>query len=190
MTASKGEASRSNVNLPAGSSSQSEQGAPSRPDEEQGTPSNPEHAPITIVKQKGSGDHKNFFSQGTDFIKQALGASSSGSSHAEAANAHPVANLETLIQAYRQSDIAKHVAEDIASVTAANNTAGNGQTANGALRDVAEESGALRGRRAASMLTQFRILSGRAFKNLYRNPALLTAHYAGAIIIARTYPPP
>jgi len=40
------------------------------------------------------------------------------------------------------------------------------------------------GRQRATWLTQFRILSGRAFKNLYRDPALLATHYISAIIIA------
>ena len=45
------------------------------------------------------------------------------------------------------------------------------------MRDIAAETGMLRGPRRAGWGTQFRIMSGRAFKNLYRDPALLTAHY-------------
>lgn len=52
------------------------------------------------------------------------------------------------------------------------------------MRDAVGETGMLRGRRRASWGTQFRILSGRAFKNLYRDPALLTAHYLGSIGLA------
>lgn len=52
------------------------------------------------------------------------------------------------------------------------------------MRDVVGETGLLRGRRGASWATQFRILSGRAFKNLYRDPALLAAHYFGSIALA------
>lgn len=52
------------------------------------------------------------------------------------------------------------------------------------MRDVVGETGLLKGRRSASWATQFRILSGRAFKNLYRDPALLTAHYLGSIALA------
>lgn len=37
----------------------------------------------------------------------------------------------------------------------------------------------------ASWWTQFRILSGRAFKNLYRNPMLMLAHYVVSIVVAR-----
>ena len=52
------------------------------------------------------------------------------------------------------------------------------------LPDVALETTLLRGRKRASWGTQFRILSGRAFKNLYRDPALLTAHYLSSIALA------
>ncbi|KAI6148278.1 hypothetical protein EDD17DRAFT_1889696 [Pisolithus thermaeus] len=52
------------------------------------------------------------------------------------------------------------------------------------MRDVAAETNMLRGRQRASWGTQFRILSGRAFKNLYRDPALLTAHYASSVALA------
>jgi hypothetical protein len=56
-------------------------------------------------------------------------------------------------------------------------------------RDVAEVS-ELRGRKRASWSTQFRILSGRAFKNLYRDPALLAAHYLSSIALAcESFPP-
>lgn len=53
------------------------------------------------------------------------------------------------------------------------------------MRDVAAETSMLRGRQRASWGTQFRILSGRAFKNLYRDPALLTAHYTSSVALAR-----
>jgi hypothetical protein len=54
----------------------------------------------------------------------------------------------------------------------------------GQLPDVAVETSLLRGRKRASFGTQFRILSGRAFKNLYRDPALLMAHYLSSIGLA------
>jgi hypothetical protein len=52
------------------------------------------------------------------------------------------------------------------------------------LPDVVLETSMLRGRKRASWGTQFRILSGRAFKNLYRDPALLTTHYLSAVGLA------
>lgn len=42
----------------------------------------------------------------------------------------------------------------------------------------------LRGYAAATWWTQFKILSQRAFKNLYRNPLLMASHYAVAIGVA------
>ena len=67
---------------------------------------------------------------------------------------------------------------------------GNGMPSNGTfgsegthtdmheMRDVAAETGMLREPQRAGWGTQFRILSGRAFKNLYHDPALLMAHYS------------
>ncbi|CCM00070.1 uncharacterized protein FIBRA_02097 [Fibroporia radiculosa] len=52
------------------------------------------------------------------------------------------------------------------------------------LPDIAVESSLAKGRKRASWGTQFRILSGRAFKNLYRDPALLAAHYVSAVVVA------
>ena len=57
----------------------------------------------------------------------------------------------------------------------------------GEMRDVAVETTLLRGRKRATWGTQFRILSGRAFKNLYRDPALLASHCILAIITACTF---
>ncbi|KAJ3516568.1 hypothetical protein NLJ89_g1034 [Agrocybe chaxingu] len=100
--------------------------------------------------------------------------------------------LASLVQSYADSDIAAGIKaegeqlqrEVIRSDRHAN---GNGQGANGVtneLPDVVLETSMLRGRNRASWATQFRILSGRAFKNLYRDPALLTAHYLSAITLA------
>lgn len=57
----------------------------------------------------------------------------------------------------------------------------------GELPDVGSESKSLRGHKKASFWTQFTILSGRAFKNLYRNPMLMVAHYVMAIVLAREW---
>jgi ABC-type multidrug transport system ATPase subunit/ABC-type multidrug transport system permease subunit len=102
--------------------------------------------------------------------------------------------LSNLVNAYRQSEIAAQIQHDgeelrreaersdsgVATTGEAN---GNGPV-NHALPDVALETSMLRGRKRATWGTQFRILSGRAFKNLYRDPALLTAHYTSAILLA------
>lgn len=120
---------------------------------------------------------QSLLEQGANFLKHTTKAfehlASSSSTRAETSK-HRVP-LTQLAQAYAESDIAKAVRADIIASHVTNNQ----------LRDVAEESTMLRGRKRATQMTQFRILSGRAFKNLYRDPALLTSHYIGSIVIAR-----
>lgn len=76
--------------------------------------------------------------------------------------------LAELVQAYSDSDVATELLNEVARLR---------QTGGAVL----PESG---GRVRASWLTQFRILSGRAFKNLYRDPALLMAHYLSSVGVA------
>jgi hypothetical protein len=77
--------------------------------------------------------------------------------------------LAELVNAYEESGLSKDL---------------NAQAdSNGVLPDVQAES-EIRGRKRASLWTQFRILSGRAFKNLYRDPALLATHYIAAFVLA------
>ncbi|KAJ8518673.1 hypothetical protein ONZ45_g4288 [Pleurotus djamor] len=92
--------------------------------------------------------------------------------------------LQALVDAYEQSTIAKEIKLDGEEMQ--RNAEGGGTTAGASseLPDVAVETEILRGRKRASWLTQFRILSGRAFKNLYRDPALLNAHYLSSIGLA------
>ncbi|KAJ7157630.1 hypothetical protein C8R43DRAFT_997189 [Mycena crocata] len=87
--------------------------------------------------------------------------------------------LVALVEAYAQSSIARQIKEEGEALQRATGANGNGE-----LRDVAVETSLLRGRKRASYGTQFRILSGRAFKNLYRDPALLMAHYLSSIALA------
>lgn len=47
-----------------------------------------------------------------------------------------------------------------------------------------EPAAAVRSYQRANFATQLYILSGRAFKNLYRNPMLMLTHYAMSILIA------
>ncbi|KZV62382.1 hypothetical protein PENSPDRAFT_591484 [Peniophora sp. CONT] len=81
------------------------------------------------------------------------------------------AHLVELVDAYADSDVAKSIRADIAASEAAENA------------NIAETT-VLRGRKRASWTTQFRILSGRAFKNLYRDPGLLAAQYSSSIALA------
>jgi hypothetical protein len=78
--------------------------------------------------------------------------------------------LVDLIDAYASSDLARGLS---AQPEPANT-----------LPDVQVESEILKGHKRASLWTQFRILSGRAFKNLYRDPALLATHYIAAFVLA------
>lgn len=123
---------------------------------------------------------QSLLEQGTNFLKHTAkvfdNLTPSSSTRAEASK-QPVP-LARLAQVYAESDIAKGILADIAAVVASHGTSDQ-------LRDVAEESTVLRGRKRATKITQFRILSGRAFKNLYRDPALLASHYVGSVIIAR-----
>jgi len=96
--------------------------------------------------------------------------------------------LATLVETYARSDIAEEIKNEIEEVRASAQASVNGSgTEGGETRDIAVESSLLRGRKRASWGTQFRILSGRAFKNLYRDPALLAAHYISSIALARTF---
>lgn len=52
------------------------------------------------------------------------------------------------------------------------------------LPDVGSQSSLLRSYKKAGLWTQFKILSGRAFKNLYRDPILMFAHFGLAIVLA------
>ena len=94
--------------------------------------------------------------------------------------------LQELINSYKDSEIHQQLVAEIDDAAASSEAQANG---NGTteLPDVAVESNITRGRKRASYGTQFRILSGRAFKNLYRDPALLFAHYIASIGVARTY---
>lgn len=112
------------------------------------------------------------------FIKrktsQLLDAVTSGSQRDDA----PIApRLAALIDSFASSDVAASIRAEIDSYA--------NRDVNEELPDVAVESTLLSGRRGASWSTQFRILSGRAFKNLYRDPALLTSHYVSALALAR-----
>jgi len=91
-------------------------------------------------------------------------------------------NLDALITAYATSDVAAGIHDDIsksvASAHEANGTNGHAE-ANGFVA-----AGKLKGYRKVGLLGQFRILSRRTWRNLYRNPMLMLTHYAIAIVLA------
>ena len=90
-------------------------------------------------------------------------------------------HIAAFVDAYATSEIATAIRTEISSVAQpAQRPEGSDE-----LPDVTVESELLRGRKRATWATQFRILSGRAFKNMYRDPALLTFQYSASIAAAR-----
>ena len=99
-----------------------------------------------------------------------------------AANGGTGTNLDILINAYAQSDVAANIREDVAtSVNNANSA--NGQNGNHSANGFIA-AGKLKGFQKVGLLGQFRILSLRTWRNLYRNPMLMLTHYAIAILLA------
>ncbi|THH33239.1 hypothetical protein EUX98_g1004 [Antrodiella citrinella] len=119
-------------------------------------------------------------STSTQFIKrktsQLIGAITPTSQRGEATISP---HLAELVEAFRNSDVAAEIALEITETAQA-----AAPHSEDALPDVALEHSLTRGRKRASWGTQFQILSGRAFKNLYRDPALLAAHYISSILLA------
>ncbi|ORX36133.1 hypothetical protein BD324DRAFT_630290 [Kockovaella imperatae] len=108
-----------------------------------------------------------------------LGAFTSSSTPASPSEDLVPEKLASIVLASRSSDDAKIVEAEIHRIQ-------SGQTPNGvdSTRDVGEETDLLKGYQKAGYWTQFKLLSGRAFKNLYRNPLLMGTHYAVAIVVA------
>ena len=90
-------------------------------------------------------------------------------------------HVAALVDAYAASEITTAIRADIRSTAQPT----QGPEGSEELPDVTVESELLRGRKRATWATQFRILSGRAFKNMYRDPALLTFQYSASIAAAR-----
>ncbi|KAK4699026.1 ATP-binding cassette, subfamily G (WHITE), member 2, partial [Phenoliferia sp. Uapishka_3] len=82
--------------------------------------------------------------------------------------------LASLVNSYANSDVASETKEEIKQ-------AAGHATANGHV-DGAEV--VLRAYKRAGWFNQFTILSGRSFKNLYRNPLLMLSHYAVSVVVA------
>ncbi len=107
---------------------------------------------------------------------QLLGAFTTSSSASGSSTPDPgqiPEKLASLVLACRASDDSKIVEAEISRIQ-------SGQTPGGALadgRDVGEETELLRGYKKASYWTQFKLLSGRAFKNLYRSVQMISFSY-------------
>jgi len=94
-------------------------------------------------------------------------------------------DLDLLVQAYRQSNIAASIQDEIQqAVTAALNS--NGRNANGYTPDGPNINTGTMGKGYARIgyWKQFVLLSQRTWRNLYRNPMLMLTHYAIAILLA------
>jgi energy-coupling factor transporter ATP-binding protein EcfA2 len=85
-------------------------------------------------------------------------------------------DLDILIAAYKSSSIAKDIQTSVDAP--APSPAGTGGIPNG----LTSADG--KGFRRLGWWGQFTILSGRTWKNLYRNPMLMLAHYAISIVLA------
>ncbi|MCJ1245180.1 hypothetical protein MMC30_002381 [Trapelia coarctata] len=90
-------------------------------------------------------------------------------------------DLDVLISNFAASDLASSTREEI-KTTVENTTSANG-VANGQPNG-AGKPGTMKGYKRIGWLRQFAILSVRTWRNLYRNPMLMLAHYAIAILVA------
>ncbi|KAJ1324436.1 putative ATP-dependent permease [Microdochium nivale] len=92
-------------------------------------------------------------------------------------------NLDALVYAYADSEIARNISDEIRqAVTTAEGANGqNGHLTNGSALST---SAVGRGYARIGYLQQFIILSQRTWRNLYRNPLLMLTHYAIAILLA------
>ncbi|KAF8268139.1 hypothetical protein EI94DRAFT_1212790 [Lactarius quietus] len=133
------------------------------------------------VRRNGDG---NSSGNGESFLRrktsQLLEVVSLSTSHGGDTGPQLMPHVSTLVDEYAASDIAAGIRADIRAVAQpAQSPEGSDE-----LPDVVVESTLLRGRKRATWATQFRILSGRAFKNMYRDPALLTFQYSASIAAA------
>ncbi|KAI0160619.1 hypothetical protein GGR57DRAFT_388693 [Xylariaceae sp. FL1272] len=96
-------------------------------------------------------------------------------------------NLDILVQSFADSQIATAIHDEIQQAVQSAREA-NGQNGsagpNGVVNGNGNGSAIGRGYARVGYLGQFVILSGRTWKNLYRNPLLMLTHYAIAILLA------
>ncbi|BGP14521.1 hypothetical protein JCM10213_005190 [Rhodosporidiobolus nylandii] len=141
-----------------------------RRDPELGTPRRSRHA--TNASTSSATDETELESRnGSVFgspIKR-LWSSSSGRASPEQPALSP--HLARLVSAFQGSNVNRHMQQEIASARTAAVDGGEGVAS-------------LRNYKRASWWSQFTILSGRSFKNLYRDPMLMLSHYAVAVIAA------
>ncbi|GAA5979551.1 hypothetical protein JCM5350_004931 [Sporobolomyces pararoseus] len=81
-------------------------------------------------------------------------------------------HLARLVNAFTDSEVRKQTRAEVEGSQAS----ANGHASN--------DSHVLRSYKGATWWSQFKILSGRSFKNLYRDPMLMLSHYAVAVVAA------
>lgn len=108
-------------------------------------------------------------------LKQFLPSAVSGQATSHESSLSP--ELARLVAAFSTSSISEATRKEISQAKAAGATRGAGGGTDP--RDLS-----LRNYKRASPWSQFKILSGRSFKNLYRDPMLMLSHYAVAVIAA------
>ncbi|KAJ7253437.1 hypothetical protein C8J57DRAFT_1348076 [Mycena rebaudengoi] len=138
------------------------------------------HARATSDASTGETGAGNYIKRKTSQFLDAI----SITSNRDGNSARLAPKLARLVDAYAESEIARGIREEGERLREAARGGVSGTASEQQLPDVALETSLLRGRKRASWGTQFRILSGRAFKNLYRDPALLTAHYTSSVALA------
>ncbi|CAG8671805.1 12165_t:CDS:10, partial [Racocetra persica] len=93
------------------------------------------------------------------------------------ANDYMSDHLRMLVESYRRSSIATRIRNEI------DRSVNSSEQSEPVLTSV-QESLILSSHRRASWSTQFKILSDRTFKNLYRNPMLMLTHYCISVYLA------
>lgn len=91
-------------------------------------------------------------------------------------NVHIRDHLQMLIDGYKNSELCKEMKRQFSNNEHQENT----------LRRAFSLSNITNDSTRATWWSQFTILSGRAFKNLYRNPLLLQSHYIMSVVFAIT----
>ncbi|EPQ28766.1 uncharacterized protein PFL1_03569 [Pseudozyma flocculosa PF-1] len=96
--------------------------------------------------------------------------------------------LSKLVHEFAKSDIARRNAGEMDAFLGRTSEEADGAATGPApvndLPDISRQNRLHKSFKKASLWTQFTILSGRAFKNLYRDPILMFAHFALAILLA------
>lgn len=99
----------------------------------------------------------------------------------------PSPRVTALAEAYARSDIAAGMRAEVERLLAGPSSRDSRPDDSTDVNAIEVDPRAVTGYRRASWWTQFTILSGRAFKNLYRNPMLMLVHYVVSVALAREF---